>query len=164
MRKSQTSTCPISEDRYQAILCSNLRCPHPVKHPLSHSTTTIPSHPLPNRSSHHGQHPRCHRMACRYMIQMQATWIPSSARLSSLPLAIHSGTRSFRMVNHLRLTTSTLSESLCCMPANPLLRVMGSWNLICGPPRPLPRATAFPTPAVVTWETHSVAPQICAHS
>lgn len=105
-RKSQTSTCPISEAHCLAIRCSSLQCPRRVKHPPSRSTIIIHSHRLPSRSSRRGQHHRC-RTACLCKIQTQATWIPSSVRLKHLPPATPSGTRSFPLENHLRLTTST---------------------------------------------------------
>lgn len=162
-RKSQTSTCPILEALCPVILFSSLRCPRRAKRPHSRSTITILSPRPPSRSSPRGRRHRW-RTACRCKNRTQAIWTPSFARLSHLPAAIPSGTRSFPTVNHLRRTTSIRSESHSYMPVNRHLRVMGSWNLIFEHQRPHPRATASLTPAVATWEIHFEAPQISVHS
>lgn len=141
------------------MLCSSRRCPRRVKRPHSHSTPIIPSHHRPSRSSQQGQHHRCH-MACRFRIQTQVTWIPSSGRLSHRLPVIPSGTQSSRLASRLRLTTSTRCESHSCRPVSPPLRATASWSLICKHLRPLPRATASPIPAAATWETPFMAPRI----
>lgn len=162
-RKSQTSTCRVSDPNCLVMLCSSLRCPRRVKHPHSHSTLTTLSPRRPSRSFQQGQHHRW-RTACRYKIQTQATWSPSSGRLNHHPLVIHFGTRSSRMANLRQPTTSTRCESPSCRPGSPLLRATVSWSLICERPRLLPRATASPIPAAALWATHFVVPQISAHS